>query len=967
MKRILSILLAAILLFSVVPMTAGAVIARSATPESGDAAIPQRESVTDLADTGAIADAAPTGESMKIIKQPAEKLYISKYYSSDTHPIYPYIVFGVGGGTGVYTFDWYFSGDDEYAIGEKIATTTGPVYQPTEPGYYHCWVHDSSGDSVFCDRTLVQLDNRAQELKGCIHGTRLEWYESAATGLRRTSYRIYVSRKDTTHNTYDGLYLNISAGLDGSISDFYSHIDNYDYHFTDEELAAYDPTYDAEKHMYSFCVLPLLRGFTNYDDIEYQFKLYDSTYSRDDLIYSDYLPVKKLNGGLIVQYFPTDLWREGEVQINDGDYIPGSVLKPNLTCGRWAGQESKVKVILQEYYQNEWSDVREVSGTYIVKTEDINKRLRFKVMPKDPYERYVGELYWEKEAFYSNAVSITKPVKYITGTVNCTITEPKVGVTASTAISFTDTNNMKYFKLSADTASKTGLDWYFSNGQIANNYTFDGGSTYTAEVYFELINQDSSYIYNYDGLKVYFNGKEATVSKQGMKYLAAKRNYTLPEANAIDRVSINVTKPVAGSFPTFSATANGNIGWNVESSYSLGYYQNGVLWRNVTDGYYMTSQTSDESNRFEKGKRYQVTVSLIITSNYYIFADKSLVTGSVNQYYATVGNYNDGNEGRNIYLEYTFDLDDTVRDMSFTVSEPAIGGKPIWTVDYPSGGRYYVDDLTVSWYEDGWSMMKSDTFKAGSKYTVKFRVDADDDCKFTDETVALINGKTATITEKWTDSYGDSHVRVEYTFTFSAPVVTINSVAVTVSEPEAGKSLRYTASVPAGVGYAVEDYDCTGEWKDGVQWKDESGNVIDPDDGAVFQRGKTYTVAVSVILSDSDAYAFDKDNFNATINGVPIEGRLWFGGDNVIVWHSFTLAGGSSGSYIIGDADTDKNVTILDATAIQRTLAKLRVDKFDDKAADADEDGKVTILDATDIQRYLAKLSCNPNIGTSVG
>ena len=452
-----------------------------------------------------------------------------------------------------------------------------------------------------------------------------------------------------------------------------------------------------------------------------------------------------------------------------------------------------------------------------------------------------------------------------------------------------------------------------------------------------------------------------------MKYLAAKRNYTLPEANAIDRVSINVTKPVAGSFPTFSATANGNIGWNVESSYSLGYYQNGVLWRNVTDGYYMTSQTSDESNRFEKGKRYQVTVSLIITSNYYIFADKSLVTGSVNQYYATVGNYNDGNEGRNIYLEYTFDLDDTVRDMSFTVSEPAIGGKPIWTVDYPSGGRYYVDDLTVSWYEDGWSMMKSDTFKAGSKYTVKFRVDADDDCKFTDETVALINGKTATITEKWTDSYGDSHVRVEYTFTFSAPVVTINSVAVTVSEPEAGKSLRYTASVPAGVGYAVEDYDCTGEWKDGVQWKDESGNVIDPDDGAVFQRGKTYTVAVSVILSDSDAYAFDKDNFNATINGVPIEGRLWFGGDNVIVWHSFTLAGGSSGSYIIGDADTDKNVTILDATAIQRTLAKLRVDKFDDKAADADEDGKVTILDATDIQRYLAKLSCNPNIGTSVG
>lgn len=763
MKKSLSILLVLAMLLCALPLTAGAVIAKGDSP----VAIPQNENI-DLASTGAAADElAPTGEAMRITKQPAEKLYISKYNEGDTHPIYPYIVFGVAGGTGVYTFDWYYCGDDEYAIGEKIASTAGPVYQPTQPGYYHCWVYDSSGDSVFCNRTLVRQESHAPEIKGRISGTKLEWYESEATALRSATYEIQVVRKDTTHNDYRGMYyLTIDAGLDGSIVNFYGYND-YSVPIDNAKKAAFDPTYDAAKHLYSLNIDPALTGNTQYDDYEYEFRIFETRYKADTLIMSGYFPVKKLHEGLIVKYFPTDLWREGEVRINDGEYTPGTVLRPNLTCGRWAGQESKVKVFLQEYYMTDWIDVQEVSGSYTVKTEDVGKRLRFKISPKNPYERYVGELYWEKEAFYSNAISVTKSTKYISGTVNCTFTEPRAGVKANTAISFTDTNSKKYYTLSADTASKTGLDWYFSNGQIANNYAFDGGSAYTADVYFELINQDSAYNYNYDGLKVYFNGKEATVKRQGMKYLEAKLSYTLPDVDVIDRTVINVTKPVAGSYPTFSATAIGAAGWNVESSYSMGYYQNGVLWRNLTDDYYMTSKTSDPSNRFEKGKRYQVTVSLVVTSKFYVFAEKSLVTGVVNQNYATVGDYNDGNEGQNIYLEYTFDLDDVIRTMSFTVSEPAEGGKPSWSAEIPSDARYSLGGLssTADWEEDGWSMMRSDTFKAGKNYTVKILVKADDDCRFIDETVAYINGRTATITEKWTNSYGESHARVEYTFT----------------------------------------------------------------------------------------------------------------------------------------------------------------------------------------------------------
>lgn len=70
-----------------------------------------------------------------------------------------------------------------------------------------------------------------------------------------------------------------------------------------------------------------------------------------------------------------------------------------------------------------------------------------------------------------------------------------------------------------------------------------------------------------------------------------------------------------------------------------------------------------------------------------------------------------------------------------------------------------------------------------------------------------------------------------------------------------------------------------------------------------------------------------------------------------------------SENYLIGDADKDGVVTILDATVIQRRRANLQTKIYDAAASDADEDGKVTILDATAIQRHVANLPTNRNIG----
>lgn len=70
------------------------------------------------------------------------------------------------------------------------------------------------------------------------------------------------------------------------------------------------------------------------------------------------------------------------------------------------------------------------------------------------------------------------------------------------------------------------------------------------------------------------------------------------------------------------------------------------------------------------------------------------------------------------------------------------------------------------------------------------------------------------------------------------------------------------------------------------------------------------------------------------------------------------------GTLILGDTDMDQDISILDATNIQRHLAKL-ITLSDDAllCADVDWDFTVNILDATNIQRYLAKLSCPDGIG----
>ena len=75
-----------------------------------------------------------------------------------------------------------------------------------------------------------------------------------------------------------------------------------------------------------------------------------------------------------------------------------------------------------------------------------------------------------------------------------------------------------------------------------------------------------------------------------------------------------------------------------------------------------------------------------------------------------------------------------------------------------------------------------------------------------------------------------------------------------------------------------------------------------------------------------------------------------------------------SSGYLRGDADGDGDITIVDATVIQRVLAGIKEDPDGGIALRGSvTDSVLNIMDATAIQRYLADLEDTHGIGTPVG
>ena len=82
----------------------------------------------------------------------------------------------------------------------------------------------------------------------------------------------------------------------------------------------------------------------------------------------------------------------------------------------------------------------------------------------------------------------------------------------------------------------------------------------------------------------------------------------------------------------------------------------------------------------------------------------------------------------------------------------------------------------------------------------------------------------------------------------------------------------------------------------------------------------------------------------------------------------FTAAVNAEGSYILGDADGDGEVSIIEVTYVQRYYAHFNIPLSNESLmhADVDGSGEVEIIDATYIQRYLAEMNVKYPIGETI-
>ena len=238
-----------------------------------------------------------------------------------------------------------------------------------------------------------------------------------------------------------------------------------------------------------------------------------------------------------------------------------------------------------------------------------------------------------------------------------------------------------------------------------------------------------------------------------------------------------------------------------------------------------------------------------------------------------------------------------------------------------------------TWYPDGEGNDYEIT--ADGTYDIYFRPNADGGDDWYEHVILAVNVTEYTITWKNDDgtvidtttvAYGDTPTHADatkeateqYTYTFTG--WTPEVVAVT-------GDAEYTATFDS----VVNEYTIT--------WKNDDGTVID-----------TTTVAYGDTPTHADATKDATEQYTYTFTGWTPEVEAVTGDAE------YTATFEAVKKTLIGDADGDGQVTIVDATWIQRYLVSFTLDFFDEVAADVDGDGEVSILDATWIQRYLADI-----------
>lgn len=154
---------------------------------------------------------------------------------------------------------------------------------------------------------------------------------------------------------------------------------------------------------------------------------------------------------------------------------------------------------------------------------------------------------------------------------------------------------------------------------------------------------------------------------------------------------------------------------------------------------------------------------------------------------------------------------------------------------------------------------------------------------------------------------------------------------------------------------------------------------IEPDSKTIMIRprwGADFNVTASSMLTKS-APEIDWKTADGTVAGIYLYGednhRIYYGVGEGRTTITLSTPGASVdvdvivkfSKFLLGDADGDEEITITDATSIQRHTAEMEQPTFCDYVSDVDSDDEIDISDATAIQRYMADMETPYPIGVS--
>ena len=262
-------------------------------------------------------------------------------------------------------------------------------------------------------------------------------------------------------------------------------------------------------------------------------------------------------------------------------------------------------------------------------------------------------------------------------------------------------------------------------------------------------------------VKASVNGSAATiVGNESLIYVTLSGLVPAITGEDITSVDLSVVKPIIGKTPTF-AKVNTDKYESKNNDPKLSNQSNGVVWTNEKTGINLSV-----SNPFKADGVYTVSYTLYAKDGYK-FANN--VTATINGQKATVSG---GGTIITVTLSGLVPASNKTQLSSINISVPAPedGNKP--SFDKIDGTGYYSDNSGnpvaiykngIAWYKNAYSYIgagTTETFKAGSTYTLKVVLLAKDGYEFANGVTVKINGKTATV-----ETFEDGSIRAEVNLT----------------------------------------------------------------------------------------------------------------------------------------------------------------------------------------------------------